>query len=526
MLQVISLKIKNFLSVADAELKPGQINQIVGMNNQGKTTVLKALAFAKGGANDGTLVKHGEDSAEVIVELSDKTLIRRRLKADGTQSVDVKNGEGFKRPRPQEFLDDLFDQSSFNPLDLLDPKKRNDAILASIELKLTPEILAKELGVEVKDLPPLNFGDHGLTVIEKAHEYFYKRRAEANKDASEKKKRFDTYKADLPAMPTAGSVDAAKVQLAIQDEQKGLGAIQERIILADREIESAKKSEQKVFRYESELAAIDKQISAEDVNFQSGLEELGAMARARMEELERYRVSEMNRIANATIAEKSRLESEHAAFVAEHEKNRAALKARQESGNKHLEEARKEVPATVPDKSQLEATAANHRTLIANHQRTLAEIEQANGVKKQHAMVEGYKADWDKAQTFAGHLTAQVDLLAGEIRARLMSTVEMPVVGLEYKGGEFLVDGVPVDNLSSSKALKLAIGVARKLAKKTRLICIDGAELLDQESFDAICAETKDDGYVYFLTKVGEPFEGEGSKVFNASGGKITEKTA
>jgi energy-coupling factor transporter ATP-binding protein EcfA2 len=254
-MEVVKLQIKNFLSISDMLVKPGQINQIVGANNQGKTTVIKAIEFAVKGSSDGSLVKFGEESAEVIVELADQTTIRRKLSSEGKQTVDVKK-DGFKAPSPQAYLDALFEHSAFNPLDLLDPKRRNDAILASIEIKLDETRLRAELGVSDLPMPPLDYTVHGLKVIDQAHKYFYQRRAEANKD------------------------------------------------------------------------------------------------------------------------------------------------------------------------------------------------------------------------------------------------------------GGFTVDGTPVDNLSSSKVLRLAVGVARKLAKKTKLICIDGAEALDNQNFAALHQEIENDGFTYFITKVGSPFAG------------------
>ncbi len=52
----------------------------------------------------------------------------------------------------------------------------------------------------------------------------------------------------------------------------------------------------------------------------------------------------------------------------------------------------------------------------------------------------------------------------------------------------------------------LAVSVARKLAKATKIICIDGAEALDPETWQALRTEIDADGFTYFVTKVGEAF--------------------
>jgi hypothetical protein len=87
-----------------------------------------------------------------------------------------------------------------------------------------------------------------------------------------------------------------------------------------------------------------------------------------------------------------------------------------------------------------------------------------------------------------------------------MQKAELPVTGLEFKDGEFYLDGSSIDNLSSSKLLKLSIAIARNLAGKAKIICIDGAELLDETTYAEFRKEIDNDGYTYFITRVGKPF--------------------
>jgi energy-coupling factor transporter ATP-binding protein EcfA2 len=441
-MNIVSLKIKNFLSIADVEIKPGQINQIVGQNNQGKTTVIKAIQFAAKGGTDPNLVKFGTEAAEVVIELDDQTVIRRRLSAEGKQSVDIKK-DGFKAPTPQAYLDALFEDSGFNPLDLLDPKKRNDAILASIPIKVDEARLQSELNDSpyIKTpMPPLDYTLHGLKVIDHCHRYFYQRRAEANKDASDKKKRWETYQADLPK-EDSGPLTRAQVQTELDAAKSAHDQAVSALALVTQRHEDARRAQDRLNKYCKTIDEIDAEI--------------------------------------------------------------AKLQARREEGMKFVDQAKKEVPEALEDQRPHAQKCEDLLIEVERVKGRFAEVEKFESVGKQRAMVANMKQEWEGAQKVADGLTDRVEKLSGPLKAKLMGEAEMPITGLEYKEGGFLVDGTPVDNLSSSKALKLAVGVARKLSKKTKLICIDGAELLDTDSYKTLIEEINGDGFTYFITRVG-----------------------
>lgn len=269
-MSVVKLTIKNFLSVQDVEINPGKVNQIVGKNNQGKTTILKALEFAFKGSTDGSLVKHGEDSAEVIVELDNEMTIRRRINSSGKQSVAVTKG-GFKADSPQSFLASLFDGMSFNPLEILNTKTRSAFILKALNLHLTIDELAEITGIESKEFPPLDYEkENALVIIEQAYKYFYQRRAEANRLFSEKKTRWETYKADLPE-----DINPPKSRNQIQAEVEQLKsekAVAETIKAEiEREHQEVANINKKCVLYEEELQKINREIEALKASYEMNL---------------------------------------------------------------------------------------------------------------------------------------------------------------------------------------------------------------------------------------------------------------
>ena len=196
----MEIGIKNFLSIADVEIKAGKINQVFGKNNQGKTSIIKAIEFAFKGSTDPDLIRSGEESAEVVLELKDNMVISRKLNSAGKQTLSVTKA-GMKAQGPQSYLSQLFEGISFNPLEILDPKSRNQFIIKALDLKITKEELSELSGISLEELPELKWeAEDALSLIEQAYNYYYLKRGEANKKAKMSKSRFDTYAEDVARM--------------------------------------------------------------------------------------------------------------------------------------------------------------------------------------------------------------------------------------------------------------------------------------------------------------------------------------
>lgn len=485
-MNIVSVKIKNFLSLADVEIKPGKITQIVGDNGDGKTSILKAIDFAVNGSKDPSLVRLGEDSAEVLVELSDATLIRRRLTSEGRQSVDVSR-EGMKATSPQALLDVLFDSSSFNPLELLDPKKRHDAIMNSIDLKLDAKALAAAIGVEEKDLPPLDYSQHGLKVLDHCYRYFYQRRAEANKDASEKKKRWETYRSDFKPAATP-AMQRQEIELRRESCHVGIAQCKNHVERVKRSHEANKEAQEKLNLYCAEQSKIQTSIEVSEKT-------ISTLAK----DLENWEIELKKQYEEQVQKHKA----EYARKESELKQQVAADKARLETSQKFIEEAKSKVQTVLEGDQQFVEEIANAEKELEQLKTAEKEIEAFEATERSRQMIDGMEQEYNVAEAFAQALDARVVLLGGKVKKDLMSGAEMPIEGLQYNDGAFFVEGSSVDNLSTAATMRLAVSVARKLSKKAKVICIDGAEALDGHTWQAFKKEIEGDGFTYFVTKVG-----------------------
>jgi len=118
--KIISLDVANVMRVKAVHLDfdpDGGLTIIGGKNDQGKTSVLKALEFALGGKSaivDEPLT-HGEKKGHVIVELDDM-VVTRTFKGDGKTALEVRGKDGRAWPSPQSMLNELLGRLSFDPL--------------------------------------------------------------------------------------------------------------------------------------------------------------------------------------------------------------------------------------------------------------------------------------------------------------------------------------------------------------------------------------------------------------------------
>lgn len=112
------------------------------------------------------------------------------------------------------------------------------------------------------------------------------------------------------------------------------------------------------------------------------------------------------------------------------------------------------------------------------------------------------RGELDVAVQEATKLDTIVKRLAKEIPDDLIARANLPIEGLVIDGDDIKINDVSVDNMSSSEQLKFGLQVVRALNGEFKVICVDGIESLDKESFEFFLNEVKDDDYQYFVTRV------------------------
>lgn len=112
------------------------------------------------------------------------------------------------------------------------------------------------------------------------------------------------------------------------------------------------------------------------------------------------------------------------------------------------------------------------------------------------------RAELDEAIKQADHLDVIVKKFTKEVPDTLVKEAKLPIEGLTIAGDEILINNVNLDNLSASEQMKFGLDIVRALNKKFQIICCDGLEMLDKETFEDFLNQIKDDDFQYFVTRV------------------------
>ena len=202
----------------------------------------------------------------------------------------------------------------------------------------------------------------------------------------------------------------------------------------------------------------------------------------------------------------TRVEYEHAKNENERKEN-LALEIQQISETlKNKEKQYKEIEAFNLDK------------ITERGKKIKDEVDRSESVEREFNDFKEYQ----KIENEKNHLVDEskeldeaVKLLQKDFRKDIMSRAEMPVSNLSYEDGKFLVNDKPINNLSESEKLEISMQIAKKLSGNFKIICIDGAEKMDDDSFKKLKAEVKKGDYQFFVTNC----HGKGN--IEMKGGKV-----
>jgi recombinational DNA repair ATPase RecF len=141
-MRITELKIKSFMKIETADIKPdGSLVVIGGKNAAGKTAILNAI--------DATLcgekhipkdpIRHGDEKATIVLETDEFVATRTITDKKAYLKVDAKDGSRIKSP--QQLFDEIASPISFDPLEFerMPPKKQAETLRKLVGLDFTSE---------------------------------------------------------------------------------------------------------------------------------------------------------------------------------------------------------------------------------------------------------------------------------------------------------------------------------------------------------------------------------------------------
>lgn len=447
-MNIVYVQIENMLGLTEAKIEPGEVTLIEGKNGAGKSAVVDAViaAFNSKGI-EGELVTKGADKGRVFIKLNDGHQIKAQFTADGKRSVNVTTPEGDTKKAPQGWLDTLFGAQVVNPISFLSmptPEKRK-VLLSALPITVTQDDLQEWFGEAL----PVDTGKHGLEVLSEVEKTYYDRRRNTNNEAKSVQSELDVVCKDIPADFDPDEwydfdVSAAQGELelagAISEQKRQLAEDAARIRRdAEKARQGAEACKTKIASIEKDIASLRNQIEAYENLIVDEREEAGMLLAY---------AQDLDKEADAKVAEAEAVE--------------------------------------VPDTQAIKQKMADY----SHAQRVIQQI--ANRDRLQH--------DLDEIRQKAEALDARVEM-ARQKPKELLAQSSLPIDGLEFTEDDIKVNGLSIDSLSDGEQLMIGVQIAKSQLGPLGLICVDGAEKLDEDNLKLLMAQA-DDNHHMFITRV------------------------
>jgi len=128
-MRIINLKAQNIKKIKAIEITPDKnLVEITGKNGQGKTSILDSILYALAGKKfiPETALRKGQEKGKIEIDLGELLIERVFTKTDTYLRVKTKDGAEFKKSQGK--LDNLFSGVSFDPVEFINQKERDQVI--------------------------------------------------------------------------------------------------------------------------------------------------------------------------------------------------------------------------------------------------------------------------------------------------------------------------------------------------------------------------------------------------------------
>lgn len=144
-MHIIGLVAENVKKIRAVEIEPkGRLIQITGKNGQGKTSVLDAIWYGLVGkrALPEKPVRKGAEKAKIKLDLGE-LVINRTISSSGAMTLHVESSKGSKFTSPQQVLDELLGELTFDPLAFIHMKTKEqvNALRAVVKIDINVDEL-------------------------------------------------------------------------------------------------------------------------------------------------------------------------------------------------------------------------------------------------------------------------------------------------------------------------------------------------------------------------------------------------
>lgn len=511
-MKIQQIRIENYLGIEEIDVILNKDKVFIeGGNGKGKTSVLEAIENALNSTSDRRpkKVREGEEKSILLVKLDDGTEIKRTIDQDGSNKVDVKK-DGIKVKSPETFLKNLFGGFTFNPVDFLQKKDKEQA---EILLNMIPFFITEELAKEwFKEVPSVDYKQHGLKVLQElAEKYFFSKRAVANLEVKELNNQIEALTVQLPPnynYKVWESVSLSEKYKVLEEKRTA----NRKIIVCNDFITDYPNKEQSIKdKYSVKINELNSEKEVKISEVQEKIKEVLQEKEIKIFALEKRKKDIISQIAELNnqisccdldiertqneieVIKLNSKESEEKAINAEYTEKQNSLKV--------LEEKEIQEQKDLLEKSNnfiIKNEVQNIDLLVTETE----EIEKMKGFIALDQNREVARTSLVSKEKTAEHYNQLVEFCRNKPK-EIISQMKLPIEGLGIDAdGNITINSIPIKNLSTAEQLDLAIDIARTTAGELKVICIDKFESLDTEAQERFMKKTEDDGFVYCITRV------------------------
>ena len=253
-MKILELRAENFKKLRVVEIRPdGNMVNLTGRNGQGKTSVLDAIWFALKGKKALPMkpVRKGTERMKVSLETEEFTVTRTLGRESAIPTIVLEMKQGKTRDKtPQDFLDELIGELTFDPLEFLSmtPKDQVAALRKTAKLDYDFEAADDQNKTDYdertginREVSQLNGQINGMTILdglpkEKIDESAILKQLNDAGESNRKALEISQHKQDLGAEASRIGAEKVRVESQISRLNSQIEALRLELAAAEKQL--------------------------------------------------------------------------------------------------------------------------------------------------------------------------------------------------------------------------------------------------------------------------------------------------
>lgn len=457
--------IRSLFGISEQELG-GENIEIRGKKGTGKTSVIDAIRYALTHSSERDwVIKKGETEGEIFIETDTGLAIDRKARTNKADAISVKDN-GTTVTKPESFLKTIVTPLQLNPVEFTQMTKaeQNRAILDLIEFDWDMDWIREQFG----EIPQgVDYSQNILQIlndIQSDKGAYFQSRQDINRLIRNKRAFIEDIAKTIPAGYTA-------------EKWRNYNLSDKYNELMTRRQMNSRIERARAFRdsYDNKLRGLQadleisvsqagKAVSAERANINNQISQYEQEIRALQERLKALgsKLDDKKKIAQAQFdAAKAKLDADT---------------------GKADEYVNMPIQPTEDLENEIK-TAEEMKQHLNEYDRMIAMESEIDGLKAQ-----------------SDEYTRKIEL-ARNLPGVILQTATLPIDGMTVENGIPLIHGLPVSNRSDGELLELCVDIAIHNPSGLKIILIDGAEKLDDESRERLYAKCKEKGLQFIAAR-------------------------